>query len=284
MKRQHSKAPLYRCPAVRLQRHPGWVLRTLICLWFTLPVVAAPPWKLVWNDEFNGPAHARPDKNKWTYDLGGGGWGNNELEIYTRRRENASLDGDGHLVIRAVKHPPAHYTSARLKTQGKFTVRYGRVAVRMKLPYGQGVWPAFWMLGSDIDRVGWPDCGEIDVMENIGREPSLLHGTIHGPGYSGGGAIGRSASLAGDTPLANDFHVYAAEWARGSITFLLDDKPYFTVTPNDLKAGTRWVYDHPFFLLLNFAVGGNWPGNPDGNTHFPQSMTVDWVRVWQRSE
>ena len=249
-------------------------------------MIGAPPlnaadWRLIWSDEFNGKAHSLPDPSKWTYDLGAGGWGNEELETYTKDPQNVSQDGKGHLVIWARKDHGS-YTSARLKTQGKFTVEYGKIAVRMKIPHGQGIWPAFWMLGSDIEKVGWPSCGEIDIMENIGKEPDIVHGTVHGPGYSGAKGIGHPFTHS--KPLWSDFHVYEVDWAPGSITFLFDEHPYFTVTPRDLPAGTHWVYDHAFFLLLNLAIGGQWPGNPDQTTHFPQKMSVDWVRVWQKAE
>lgn len=254
------------------------LIRVLFLALFALPALAANNWKLAWSDEFNGPAKTLPDATKWTYDLGAGDWGNKELETYTNRPENVSQDGKGHLVIRAIK-TASGYTSARIKTQGRFTVQYGKVAVRMKIPHGQGMWPAFWMLGNDIKTTGWPACGEIDVMENIGKEPSIVHGTIHGPGYSY--QKDRDDSLS-ELSLSDDFHVYAIEWSQAGITFFLDDKPYGTAARTDLPAGMHWVYDHPFFLLLNLAVGGEWPGNPDSTTQFPQSMIVDWVRVWKK--
>lgn len=256
--------------------------RTLALLALALPALGATDWKLVWSDEFDGPAKTLPDATKWAYDLGGGGWGNQELEIYTKRPENVSQDGEGHLIIRAVKTGTAHYTSARIKTQGKFTVEYGKIAVRMKIARGQGMWPAFWMLGADNKTAGWPDCGEIDVMENIGKEPSIVHGTVHGPGYSGSKGIGHEYSLPSGQALSDDFHVYAVEWSPAEITFFLDDKPYGAVRPSGLPASTHWVYKHPFFLLLNLAVGGDWPGNPDNTTQFPQTLVADWVRVWKK--
>lgn len=260
------------------------LIRGLILLLTAIPVLAATHWKLTWSAEFNGPAGAAPDASKWTYDLGGGGWGNQELETYTNSTENVSTDGKGHLIIRAVKTAPGKYTSARIKTQGKFTVEYGKIAGRMKIPRGQGMWPAFWMLGSDIESAGWPACGEIDVMENIGREPLLVHGTIHGPGYSGDKGIGHQYAVPARAALADGFHVYAVEWSPEGIRFLLDNHPYATVTPRDLPPGTHWVYNHPFFLLLNLAVGGKWPGNPDSSTQFPQELVIDWVRVWQKAK
>jgi uncharacterized protein (TIGR03437 family) len=236
------------------------------------------PWKLIWSDEFNGAAGAPPDPSRWTYDLGAGGWGNSELETYTNSPDNASQDGAGNLVVRAVKSGSG-YTSARIKTQGRFSVTYGKVEARIKIPAGQGIWPAFWMLGADIDQVGWPACGEIDIMENIGKEPTTIHGTLHGPGYSGGSAIGGPFT---GPRFADDFHIYGIEWSPDSVVFFVDGKQYFSVTPAKLPAGKSWVFQHPFFLILNVAVGGTWPGNPDATSTFPQQMLLDWVRVSQR--
>ena len=244
------------------------------------------PWKLVWSDEFNGPDGSAPDSSKWVLETGGGGWGNNELEYYTARPQNASLH-DGNLVIKVIQEKftgpdgvTRDYTSARLKTQGKYAEAYGRFEARVKIPRGQGIWPAFWMLGEDIDKIGWPDCGEIDIMENIGKEPSTVHGTIHGPGYSGDKGIGDPFSVPASQRFADDFHIYAVEWEPEAIRFYVDDHLYSTRTPADLPKGTKWVYDHPFFLLLNVAVGGNWPGNPDATSTYPQNMLVDYVHVY----
>jgi beta-glucanase (GH16 family) len=174
-----------------------------------------------------------------------------------------------------------NYTSARLKTLGKFSQAYGRFEARIKIPQGQGIWPAFWMLGANIEKVPWPDCGEIDIMENIGKEPYLVHGTIHGPGYSGDKAIGQSHALPGEQKFFDDFHVYAVEWGPEEIRFYVDDTLYETRTPADLPKGAKWAYDHPFFLLLNVAVGGSWPGNPDATSVYPQTMLVDYVRAYR---
>jgi len=246
-------------------------------------------WKLVWSDEFNGPNGSAVDSSKWVSESGGGGWGNNELEYYTTRRENA-FQQDGNLVIKVLQEKytgpddaTRNYTSARLKTLGKFSQTYGRFEARIKIPRGQGIWPAFWMLGNDIDKPGWPTCGEIDIMENIGKEPALVHGTIHGPGYSGEHGIGAPYALPSGQPFADDFHVYAVEWEPNTIRFYVDDHLYTTRTPADLPKGAKWVYDHPFFLLLNVAVGGGWPGNPDSTSVFPQTMLVDYVRVYERA-
>ncbi len=247
-------------------------------------------WTLVWADEFNGPNGSTVDPKNWTFEIGGNGFGNDELEYYTDRPKNAVVE-NGNLVIHALKEQytgqdgvTRDYTSARLKTQGKFSQRYGRFEARIKIPYGQGLWPAFWMLGDDITTAGWPDCGEIDMMENIGKEPATAHGSIHGPGYSGSEGIEARTSLQAPQRLADNFHVYAAEWEPRVIRFYLDDQLYVTRTPADLPRGRKWVFDHPFFLLLNVAVGGGWPGNPDATTTFPQTMLVDYVRVYRRLE
>jgi beta-glucanase (GH16 family) len=252
--------------------------------------LANPALTLIWSDEFDGPNGSAIDGSKWVSETGGGGWGNQELEYYTNRPQN-SYQQDGNLVIKVMneKYTGADgvtrdYTSARLKTLGKFSQTYGRFEARIKIPRGQGIWPAFWMLGDDIDKPGWPACGEIDIMENIGKEPSLVHGTIHGPGYSGADGIGSPYSLADKKPLADDFHVYAVEWEPNAIRFYVDKDLYGTRTPADLPKEAKWVYDHPFFLLLNVAVGGGWPGNPDASSVFPQTMLVDYVRVYRRAD
>jgi beta-glucanase (GH16 family) len=247
-------------------------------------------WRLVWSDEFNGKDGSAIDPAKWTAEVGGNGWGNQELEYYTNRTANGYQDR-GSLVIKAIKEKYAgsdnvtrDYTSARLITKNKFTIKYGRIEARIKIPYGQGLWPAFWMLGDDIDRVGWPACGEIDIMENIGKEPSLIHGSIHGPGYIGGAGLGSSYSLPNNKRFAESFHVFAVEWEANSIRFYCDHVLYKTWTRTDLAPGMKWVFDHPFFILLNVAVGGDWPGSPDATTIFPQTMPVDYVRVYQRRD
>ncbi|MBQ0991325.1 family 16 glycosylhydrolase [Micromonospora sp. PSH03] len=235
-----------------------------------------------WQDEFNSPAGTPVDQNKWRFDTGGGGWGNNERQYYTNSTSNAVHDGQGNLVITARRDNPANYqchygrceyTSARLLTAATFTQTYGRFEARIKVPRGQGIWPAFWMLGTGG---GWPDAGEIDIMENIGREPNTVYGTVHGPGYSGGGGITGSRTLG--APLADTFHTYRVDWEPNVITWYVDGVQYHRVDPARL-GGNRWVFDHPFFMILNVAVGGNWPGYPDGSTQFPQQMLVDYVRV-----
>jgi beta-glucanase (GH16 family) len=246
-------------------------------------------WSLAWSDEFNGPNGSPVDSTKWSFDIGGGGWGNNELETYTNRTTNAVLQ-DGALVIRALKETftgpdniTRNYTSARLLTRNKFTQTFGRFEARIKVPFGQGIWPAFWMLGDDIGTAGWPNCGEIDIMENIGREPSTVHGTLHGPGYSAANGVSASYALPPSQKFSDDYHTFAVEWEPNVIRFYVDGLLYKTRTPADLPPGKAWVFNHPFFLILNVAVGGNWPGNPDATTVFPQLMKVDYVRVYQRA-
>jgi beta-glucanase (GH16 family) len=252
------------------------------------PSTQPPSWTLTWSDDFDGENGSKPDQSRWVYDLGGGGWGNQELQTYTNRADNAALR-DGLLVItaRAERFTGSDgiardYTSARLKTKDRFQQTYGKFEARIQVPRGQGIWPAFWMLGSDIDAVSWPQCGEIDVMENIGREPTIIHGTMHGPGYSGGSGLGMSAPSPDGKPFADAFHVFAIEWEPGEVRWFLDGRQYFSRKPSDLPSGTRWVFNHDFFLLLNVAVGGAWPGNPDATTTFPQEMKVDYVRAYKR--
>ena len=263
------------------------MIRIVLLLAFGLAALpaqdAAPPgpWRILWQDEFDLPANSAPDTARWTFEVGQTGWGNAELENYTSSIENAFHDGEGHLVIQAIATAGGGYTSARLKTQGLAAFTHGRVEARMKLPFGQGIWPAFWMLGADIRTVHWPRCGEIDIMENIGKEPATVHGTVHGPGYSGGSGIGAPYTLETGR-FADDFHVFAVEWQPKRIEFSVDGAVYKRITPADLPQGAAWVFDHPFFLLLNLAVGGRWPGNPDASTRFPQRLTVDYVRVYSR--
>jgi len=258
----------------------------------TAPAVSSSPsadsrWRLVWNDEFNGGNGSAPDKSKWVVETGGNGWGNNELEYYTNRVNNVQMR-DGALVITAKSEGYSDpegvfrkYTSARIKTLGKFSQKYGRFEARIQIPRGQGIWPAFWLLGDDIGTRGWPGCGEIDIMENVGKEPDIVHGTIHGPGYSGDKGPTSQFQLEDGKAFADNYHLYAVEWEPQVIRFYVDDKLYATRTPADLPAGAKWVYDHPFFVILNVAVGGNWPGDPDVHTKLPQSMLVDYVRVYE---
>ncbi len=259
----------------------------LLALLLISPVWCHAAWQLAWSDEFTQADGTPPDATKWGYDIGGGGWGNNELEYYTARTNNARIVG-GQLVIEAKveSYGGSSYTSARLLTKVKRSWTYGRMEARIKIPKGQGIWPAFWMLGTNIDLVGWPTCGEIDIMENIGKttEQAKVYGTIHGPqsggDYNGGAGVGGSYTLPGGAALADDFHVFAVEWTTNQIKWFMDSNQYFTATPASLPGGGTWVFTQPQFFILNVAVGGNWPGNPDGTTVFPQQMLVDYVRVY----
>ncbi len=237
-------------------------------------------WAVVWSDEFTAADGSAPDPSKWTYDLGAGGWGNQELETYTNLPENVQISG-GNLVVTAVKKSDGSYTSARLKTQGLFSQQYGRFEARIKIPAGQGIWPAFWMLGNNITTASWPACGEVDIMENIGKLPLVNYGSIHGPGASG------EASLSGEydaaSKLSDDFHVYALEWEPGVMRFYVDSTLFESHKTADFAASSSWVFDQqPMFLIMNVAVGGLWPGSPDSTTAFPQQMLVDYVRVYKR--
>ncbi len=247
----------------------------------------ASKWKMTWSDEFNGADGSSLDASKWVFDLGGSGWGNKELESYTARPVNVQLRG-GNLVITARKEDytgtdgmARPYTSGRIKTRGLFAQTYGRFEARMQLPVGKGIWPAWWMLGEDIGSTGWPKAGEIDVMECIG-DPLMIYSTLHGPGYSGAKGISAKFAVPAGSEVNKGFHVYAVEWAPNDIKFFFDDHLIAERTPKDLPEGAAWVYDHPFFLLLNVAVGGAWPGYPDETTVFPQRMLVDYVRVYSR--
>lgn len=234
-------------------------------------------WKLVWSDEFDGAEIAR---SRWRLENRYTGESNAEMEIYTDRPENIRLE-DGVLVIEARQEPYAgfRYTSGRLTTAGLHAWTYGRFEARIKIPYGQGMWPAFWLLGDDVSSKGWPACGEIDIMENIGREPTTVRGTIHGPGYCGDDGVWSDYFLSAGR-FADDFHVFAIEWEPGQMRWYVDGNLYSTRTPQDV--GGDWVFEHPFYIILNLAVGGHWPGYPDETTVFPQRMLVDYVRVFQR--
>ena len=276
------------------QRAPGFLLAAIVlsalsCGGAPLEPSAIKSWTLVWIDEFNGAGGSAPDASQWAYDTGGKGWGNNELECYTNRLQNAQIQG-GNLVITAQKENitcsdgvSSNYTSARLKTQGLFSQAYGRFEARIKIPTGQGVWPALWMLGNNITTAGWPACGEIDIMENIGKEPGTVHGSLHGPSTTSPTSDATSTfTLPAGQNLADAFHLYAVEWEPGVVRFYVDTNLYATFTQSRWPAGGSWVFDHPFFILLNVAVGGNWPGSPDSTTVFPQQMLVDYVRVYTK--
>jgi len=232
-------------------------------------------WKLSWGDDFEGASGSAVDSSKWAYDSGPN-WYNGELQDYTTGATNASLDGAGNLVIEARKEAREgrDYTSARIKTEGKKTFTYGRFEGRMKMPAGQGMWPAFWMLGGN----NWPTTGEIDIVENLGKEPSIAHGTMHGPSYSGSAGPTAMYTLPDGAKFSDDFHVFAIEWEANAIRWYVDDTLYSTKTPADIS-GKTWVFDHGFFFILNLAVGGDWPGAPDSTTMFPQKFVIDYVHV-----
>lgn len=234
-----------------------------------------PGYNLVWQDEFNGTAI---DASNWVHELGNSGWGNNELQNYTARPENSFIS-NGKLVIEAKQESlgGAPYTSARMKTQGLREFQYGRIDIRAKLPTGKGIWPALWMLGENIGTVGWPKCGEIDIMEIIGSEPATLHGTVHWDNNGNYANYGQSTTLPSGT-FADEYHVFTITWDDQFIRWFLDDVEYnvIDITPVGLSE-----FHNEFFFLFNIAVGGNWPGSPDGTTVFPQQMKVDYVRVFQ---
>jgi beta-glucanase (GH16 family) len=239
-------------------------------------------WDLGWSDEFDGPLGAPADPSVWHHEVGGGGWGNDELQYYTGSTENASLDGDSNLAI-VVRRTGAHagesfnsgYTSARLVTKDAMAFSYGLVTARMKLPGGRGCWPGLWMLGDNLDEAGWPACGEIDIMEHFGDGSAVVHGTVHGPGYSGG----VTASCRAQSSLSDEFHIYTVCWEPQRIRWYLDDDLYATVTPASLRP-RPWVFDHDFFLLVNVAAGGTMAEAPGPAVTFPQTMLVDYIRVY----
>jgi beta-glucanase (GH16 family) len=249
---------------------------------FCVPTAALsqelPGWTLVWQDEFTQADGTQPNPANWTFENLPPGSVNDELQYYTSRTNNARIENN-QLVIEAHEESylGADYTSARLITKDKQEFTYGRMEARIKIPYGQGMWPAFWMLGDDIFTTGWPGCGELDIMENVGFEPRTVHGSLHGPGYSGANSV--SGGYTAPADLSGDYHIYAVEWETNSIRFYLDDINYFTATPASMSPDP-WVFDHDFFFILNVAVGGVWPGSPDHTTVFPQQMLVDYVRVY----
>jgi len=259
-------------------------------------------WKLTWSDEFNGPDGSPPDPTYWSHDVGGSGWGNSELEYYTDGASNTYQQG-GNLVIVATTvgasayscandgaPGPCKYTSGRIVTQSRsgnkgFSQTYGRFEARMKLPSGAGLWPAFWMLGTNIDTASWPACGEVDVMENLGQAPAVMYGHLHMPqGSSGNYGPGTSYTLSSGT-FADDFHVFSVEWQMGQIDFFVDGSQYDSISSSSTPSDATWEFDgHPFFVLLNLAVGSKdaWPGAPDSSTVFPAQVLVDYVRVYEK--
>ena len=244
-------------------------------------------WRLIWSDEFDGDAGTPINDVNWTQEVGSFGADHHELQYYTDHAENASIDGKSNLAIVALEGNPANYrchygtcryTSARLTTRERMLFTHGRVEARIKLPRGQGIWPAFWMVGSRHDMGDWAVSGEIDIMENIGKEPRAVHGTVHGPGYYGSGGLGKI--YRSERVFADDFHIFGIDWNTEAIHWYVDGNRYHTLTPEHVR-GKPWVFNHAFYINLNVAVGGNWSGNPDKTSVFPQTMLVDYVRVYE---
>jgi beta-glucanase (GH16 family) len=240
-------------------------------------------WHLTWSDNFNGPAGSPPDSSKWSYDTGGNGWGNKELEYYTTSTANAALDGHGQLAITARKgapsgascwYGPCRYSSARLTTLGHFSQEYGQISARIDLPSGQGIWPSFWALGDDFSSAGWPQSGQLSIASHLGSEPATVSGGLIGPNYN----AWSSYSLNSGT-FAGGYHTFTVDWYPDHVSFFVDGHLYDT--QYRAYAGAGWVFDHPFFLILNLAVGGTESGNPNASTSFPQQMLIDWVRVYE---
>jgi len=252
------------------------------------PLHAAGP-TLIWSDEFNQAESTGPDPAKWTFDLGAGnppGWGNSELEIYTDSRSNALIVSDpaatdGKALALRARLENGRYTSARIHTASKFTFKYGRMEARARVPRGAGCWPAFWALGANKPDAGWPGCGEIDVMEWVGQKPGNIKGSLHAFGYSGGKCLNADCVLPGGASYSDAYHVFAVDWYPEEIRFSMDGAVYETRRKADIPAGSQWPYDRPFFILLNFAVGGKWPGPPNSETVFPQDFRIDYVRVYE---
>lgn len=261
-------------------------MRAALLLAFAFaPALGAATPQLIWDDEFNGPVGSGPDTTKWTYELGGGGWGNDELETYTNLRSNSLVVADADatdgkaLAIRA-QAVAGGYTSARINTSASYSFTYGRMEVRAKVPTGIGLWPAFWALGSNISTVSWPACGEIDVMEWVGQTPSSISGSMHAPGYNGANGLTAADLLPGTETYSESYHVFAVDWYPGEIVWSVDGVPYETRLESDIPAGSAWPFTDDFYIILNLAVGGDWPGSPNADTVFPQDYRVDYVRVY----
>lgn len=258
---------------------------------------ASAEWIQVWSDEFEGPVGASVDTTKWRYDLGDGcdagicGWGNNEKEYYTGALENIALDGQGRLRIVARIAPPGlacyygpcRYTSAKINTRGKMDAAPGRVEARIRLPAGQGLWPAFWMLGSSFPATPWPASGELDIMEYKGSDPMTTSSAVHGPGYSGQTPFVHAYSLR-DGRFADDFHTFSVEWDSVHAQFFVDNSLHYEVTRGELERYGSSILGQPFFLILNLAVGGHFDGDPASDAIFPATMLVDYVRVFRRRQ
>jgi beta-glucanase (GH16 family) len=253
-------------------------------------------WTLAWSDEFDGAAGRGVDAANWRIDTADGcangncGWGNDEKEYYSRSRRNLALDGRGHLMIVARRAPahlgcyygPCRYTSAKITTRGKVEARPGRVEARIKLSAGQGLWPAFWLLGADFPETPWPDCGELDIMENHGSNLQSTSSAIHGPGYFGNTPFVHADTLMHGS-FADRFHTFAVEWDSLRVRFFVDGSPHYTVERSEVEQHGRWVFDQPFFVILNLAVGGHFDGDPKSDAILPATMLVDYVRVYRPS-
>lgn len=255
----------------------------------------------IWSDEFDGPAMQAPASTNWGYDVGGGGWGALQKQFYcpasggpkecNPHQPNAFLDGAGHLVIRAERNPDGLWTSARLSTRNLHEFQNCRIEARMKLPVGKGLWPAFWMLGSNFSTAGWPEAGSLGVVENVsldsnsnGLGPNIIRSTVHGPRYSGANGLWHDFHLPNGGRVDDAaFHTYGAILSPGMIQFYVDnpENVYFTTTPEDLPEGGKWVFDHPFYLIMNLGIGGEWPGDPNQSTPNPADILVDYVRVYK---
>ncbi len=284
-----------------LARNLGSRLALAVCSSFacacSTSVVSTPTttWVQVWSDDFDGPAGSRVDATKWNYETADGcpqgicGWGNNEKEYYTDAADNIALNGSGQLMIVARTAPaglncyygPCRYTSGKITTRNKMLAQPGRVVARIKLPAGQGLWPAFWMLGHTSPTTPWPDCGEIDIMENKGSQPVTTSSALHGPGYSGQTPFAHAQSLTSGA-LADDFHTFAVEWDSLVVQFFVDDALHYRVTRNDIERYGRSVLDQPYFVIINLAVGGHFDGDPQSDAILPATMLVDYVRVYTK--
>jgi beta-glucanase (GH16 family) len=246
---------------------------------------------LVWSDEFDG-AGGVPDSANWKFETGGNGWGNHELETYCAPGSDVApckaatpnvVVTDGYLHLVARRYAAGKWTSAQMTTKGLQSFQYGRIEARIQIPAGPGVWPAFWMLGDNVDERHWPACGELDIMENVGKEPGKIHGSVHGTGFTGT-PLTTVATLPGDAEFAAGFHTYGTIWSPGKVQYYVDDPahPYATYTRADLPQGAVWPFDDGrYFFILNLAMGGDWPGPPAATTPATVEMLVDYVRVYQ---
>jgi len=244
----------------------------------------AAAWSLVWSDEFDGAEQAPIDDDSWQHDIGGDGWGNDQLEYNTDSADNVRTDGRGilEIVARKQSYEGNDYTSGRIKTQDRFEFGYGRVEANIKLPKGSGIWPAFWLLGADFEEVGWPSCGEIDILELQGENPATSLGTVHGPDYSGAAGVGATYTL-DEGDFSDDYHLFAVDIDPGHIAWSIDGEVFHTLTQADLPEGSTWVFDGEWFIILNVAVGGHFVGEVDEDA-LPAYMQVDYVRVYERAE